>query len=441
MNTYTRASDAVSFSSRFIPLGAKIGHMCSRIRFQLGGAILIGVIAPIIARNYFEMFPDQLLNYQNSVLGTLASVLIGYMMYRKVSALPGAGTFMNILPAFLSSYTMVAAVFFAIRLGYSRSQFLMSFLLVLAWFYAFSAIRAAFAKRRYLLVASQSGYADQHIRGLDCVITNDIAQAEEHADLPIIVDFSSAEISEDWERYLAEQAISGRQVFNSRQILESIQGRVMVRHLSENSFGHLAPDSIFAPAKRYLDLISATLVLIALSPMLAILGLLIKMESKGPAIFRQTRIGFRGEKFTMYKFRSMREKTPEELRQRESDITKDDDDRITKIGQFIRLTRLDELPQLINIIRGEMSWIGPRPETVALSEWYEKEIPFYRYRHIVRPGITGWAQINQGHVASIGDVKTKLEYDFFYVKYFSLWTDILILVQTVRVMISGSGAR
>ena len=95
----------------------------------------------------------------------------------------------------------------------------------------------------------------------------------------------------------------------------------------------------------------------------------------------------------------------------------------------------------MNILLGQMSWIGPRPETIKLSEWYEREIPFYRYRHIVRPGITGWAQVKQGHVTSVNDVRRKLEYDFYYVKHFSLWTDVLIVIQTVKVMLTGFGAK
>ena len=441
MNTISSTTNAIDLVQSEVSFKEKVGNMLSRIRFQLGGAILAGVIAPIIARNYFERFPDLLLNYQNSVIGTVVAVLLGYMMFRKVSALPGAGTFVNILPAFLTSYGIVAATFFALRLGYSRSQFLVSFVLIIAWFYVFSAIRARFSKTRYILVTSKSVKPEQKIKGVHWVVTNEIERAKEYPNLPIVVDFSSADITKDWERYLADEAISGRQVFNSKQILESARGRVTVRHLSENSFGHLAPDSLYAPAKRYFDLLIATLALIGLSPLLLALALLVKAESKGPAIFKQTRIGFRGDKFTMYKFRTMREKTAAELNQLDSDITKDDDDRITRFGSVMRKTRLDELPQIINIIRGEMSWIGPRPETETLSSWYEKEIPFYRYRHIVRPGITGWAQVNQGHVAGIGDVKTKLEYDFFYVKYFSLWTDILILVRSVRVVLTGKGAR
>ena len=107
----------------------------------------------------------------------------------------------------------------------------------------------------------------------------------------------------------------------------------------------------------------------------------------------------------------------------------------------MRRSRIDELPQIINIIRGEMSWIGPRPEAVQLSEWYEDEIPFYRYRHIVRPGITGWAQVNQGHVAEINDVNIKLHYDFYYIKFFSFWLDVLITIRTIGIMLTGFGAK
>jgi lipopolysaccharide/colanic/teichoic acid biosynthesis glycosyltransferase len=104
-------------------------------------------------------------------------------------------------------------------------------------------------------------------------------------------------------------------------------------------------------------------------------------------------------------------------------------------------SRIDELPQLFNVLKGEMSWIGPRPEAIALSEWYEAELPFYSYRHIVRPGITGWAQINQGHVTNLDDIRAKLQYDFYYIKNFSYWLDLLIVFRTIVVMASGFGAR
>jgi lipopolysaccharide/colanic/teichoic acid biosynthesis glycosyltransferase len=126
---------------------------------------------------------------------------------------------------------------------------------------------------------------------------------------------------------------------------------------------------------------------------------------------------------------------------RESAITRDGDDRITRVGRVLRNLRLDEIPQVFNILKFEMSWIGPRPEAEVLSTWYASELPFYPYRHVVKPGISGWAQVNQGHVASMDEVHRKLQYDFYYIKYFSPWLDLLILVRTIRTMLTGDGAK
>jgi lipopolysaccharide/colanic/teichoic acid biosynthesis glycosyltransferase len=118
-----------------------------------------------------------------------------------------------------------------------------------------------------------------------------------------------------------------------------------------------------------------------------------------------------------------------------------DDKRITRVGRVLRDYRLDELPQIINILRGEMSWIGPRPEAVALAEWYEREVPFYVYRHIVRPGLSGWAQVHQGNVAAVDAARLKLEYDFFYIKHYSFWLDVVIVVKTLRTIFTRFGSR
>ena len=121
--------------------------------------------------------------------------------------------------------------------------------------------------------------------------------------------------------------------------------------------------------------------------------------------------------------------------------TVDHDPRITRIGRLIRKYRIDELPQIFNILRGEMSWIGPRPEAVDLAEWYERDIPFYAYRHAVRPGITGWAQTNQGNVAEIDAATAKLHYDFYYIKHFSPSLDLLIALKTIKTILTGFGSR
>ena len=140
-------------------------------------------------------------------------------------------------------------------------------------------------------------------------------------------------------------------------------------------------------------------------------ALLVKLDSPGPALFTQQRITKGGSKFTIYKFRTMTAGAAAPLSRNDA-MTRDHDPRITRLGAFLRKSRIDELPQILNILKGEMSWIGPRPEAAPLAEWYESQLPFYQYRHIVPPGITGWAQVNQGHVTDPDDVLDKLHYDF-----------------------------
>jgi lipopolysaccharide/colanic/teichoic acid biosynthesis glycosyltransferase len=216
---------------------------------------------------------------------------------------------------------------------------------------------------------------------------------------------------------------------------------VQIQHLSENSFGSLAPARAYMAVKHLGDfLFAAVLLPLALPAMLAC-ATAIRIGDGRPVLFRQKRVGRGGREFTVYKFRTMRLVGDLDPNDRRAAMTGEDDVRITRLGGFLRRARLDELPQLWNIIRGEMSFIGPRPEAQILSSWYTKEIPFYRYRHVVRPGISGWAQVNQGHVAEVEEVHRKLQYDFFYVKYFSPWLDVLILFKTVKTMLSGFGAR
>jgi lipopolysaccharide/colanic/teichoic acid biosynthesis glycosyltransferase len=249
-----------------------------------------------------------------------------------------------------------------------------------------------------------------------------------------------ADIPDDWERFLADRALAGTLVMHYKQMEESLTGRVAIDHMSENNLGSLIPGIVYAKVKRLWDLIVTILALPLLLPFLGIVAALIKLDSPGPVFFRQERMGYRGHPFRMYKFRSMRH-GDDAADAREAAMTRDADDRVTRIGRTIRRYRIDELPQVLNILKGEMSWIGPRPEAVPLSLWYEAELPFYRYRHIVRPGITGWAQVKQGHVADVGDVLWKLQYDFYYIKNFSFWLDILIVAGTIRTVLSGFGAR
>jgi len=246
-----------------------------------------------------------------------------------------------------------------------------------------------------------------------------------------------------WERLFAQAALAGVPVYHYRQIAEMQTGQVKISHLSENDLGSLIPNVSFVAIKRLLDVLTALMLLPLCLPAFALIALLIKLDSPGSAFFVQERVGFRGTTFRMIKFRTMRERRTRAGTEadREEAMTRTDDNRITRIGAFLRKTRVDELPQIFNVLTGEMSFIGPRPEARSLAEWYEAELPFYSYRHIVRPGITGWAQVNQGHVTDVTDVLGKLRYDFYYIKNISLWLDLLVALKTIRVIVTGLGAK
>ena len=209
--------------------------------------------------------------------------------------------------------------------------------------------------------------------------------------------------------------------------------------MSENSFGSLVPARGYFYLKSAADFVFALLVLPLALTLMAASAIAIRLDSPGPVFFSQKRIGHAGRPITIYKFRTMHRVEVDD--ERTAAMTKDKDGRITRVGHFLRKLRIDELPQIINILRWEMSWIGPRPEAQVLSVWYTSEIPFYRYRHVVKPGISGWAQVNQGHVAEIGEVHAKLHYDFYYIKYFSPWLDVLIFFRTIKTVLTGFGSR
>lgn len=247
----------------------------------------------------------------------------------------------------------------------------------------------------------------------------------------------------EWERLFAKAALRGIPVYHYRQIMEQETGQVRIDRLSENVLGSLIPNLSYMKLKRAVDVVSVIFLAPLLVPLMALIATAVRLDSKGPVLFIQDRMGFRGEVFRMVKFRTMNERYVKESAGalRLDAMTLSDDDRITRIGRWLRKVRIDELPQTWNILKGEMSWIGPRPEAISLSDWYESEIPFYSYRHIVRPGVTGWAQVNQGHVTDINDITAKLRYDFYYVKNISHWLDILIALKTIRVILGGIGAK
>jgi exopolysaccharide biosynthesis polyprenyl glycosylphosphotransferase len=175
-----------------------------------------------------------------------------------------------------------------------------------------------------------------------------------------------------------------------------------------------------------------------MAPVFALIALAIRLNSKGQVFYRQERVGENGKVFTLYKFRTM----VEDAEQHSGPAwASKDDPRITRVGFWLRKCRIDELPQLINVLRGEMSFVGPRPERPCFIEQLQARIPYYAQRHTVKPGITGWAQVRYRYGATVEDALEKLQYDLYYIKNLSIFLDLVIMVETFRVVLFGKGAR
>lgn len=423
--------------------GMRLPLLFSSLRVQLVLCLLVGVALPVFLyfRDDLSALADNRAAWNSTLCATLAT-MAGVIAIRKLAEFPGTIGASYIFPAFAASYGVAMAAILLVRAPYSGTLLSISFAFNLIVRFAIGAMEKRGNRGVYFLVPG--GDIDR-IRG-----EMDVASVV--LDQPVLPNVPDAVIvadlhhdhSPEWERTFAVAALNGIGVHHYKHVWEAQTGKVRIEHLSENSFGSLIPSNSYAKTKRAID-IALTLILIPfLFLPLLLTALLIRMDSRGSVFFSQERMGYRGRSFRVLKFRTMRDSALEGADAADSvdqAITRHGDERITRIGRFLRRTRIDELPQIVNILRGEMSWIGPRPEALPLSEWYEREIPFYSYRHIVRPGITGWAQVNQGHVAGISEVHDKLRFDFYYIKNFSMWIDLVVLFKTVLVVIRGFGAK
>jgi sugar transferase (PEP-CTERM system associated) len=239
---------------------------------------------------------------------------------------------------------------------------------------------------------------------------------------------------------LLQAKLAGVRVEDAATTYERMTGKILVDNLKPSwlifSDGFQASRATRL-AKRLFDVTGALAGIVIAGPIMLLTALAIRLESSGPVLYCQERVGENGRLFTLCKFRSMRldaeNGTPV--------WAKDHDERVTHVGRFIRLTRLDELPQFWNVLRGEMSFVGPRPERPFFVAQLAQEIPFYMARHAVKPGVTGWAQVRYRYGASVEDALEKLRYDLYYMKHLSLFFDLTILVDTVKVMVCRKGAQ
>ncbi|MER8370167.1 sugar transferase [Mesorhizobium sp. M1378] len=413
-------------------------HLLLRMRFQLLGGLTFAILLPALLRLSFDQQAIWSSNMQVTIFAAFVAHTTGYLFYKRIGNFPGVAAAGYILPTFALTYGLVFATIFFFRFDYSRFQAAASFIQSTLWYFGLSLATRRLDAHRLAIIPGGDVNRLESIAGVSWHKIQSPNTVVEYA-TGVVADLR-ADLSDEWERYIADRALSGTPVYHVKQISESLTGRVEIEHLSENTLGSLNPNQAYLKIKQAVDWGSALFVLVVFSPLLLFVAVAVKIDSPGPALFRQKRMGYRGHPYEVYKFRTMK-LSDTAVDEKEAAITKAGDTRITRLGQLLRKSRIDELPQAFNILRGEMSWIGPRPEALVLSKWYEAELPFYRYRHIVRPGITGWAQVNQGHVAAVDDVLEKLHYDFYYIKNFSPWLDVLIVFRTIRTMLTGFGAR
>lgn len=242
---------------------------------------------------------------------------------------------------------------------------------------------------------------------------------------------------------MLQAKMKGIEVIDMAVCYEQLAGRIPVRYLRDEWLlcaegFHLVSKRITQKIKRITDIVFSAFLLLLTFPLCAITALAIAAESRGPVFYKQQRVGWNGRIFEIFKFRSMRSDAEAAGR---PVWASEDDPRITHVGKIIRALRIDEIPQIINIFKGDMSLIGPRPERPEFVMELEKEIPYYSLRHSVPPGITGWAQVNYPYGASIEDTIRKLEYDLYYIKNMSYYLDIKICLLTIGVVLFGHGAR
>ena len=241
-------------------------------------------------------------------------------------------------------------------------------------------------------------------------------------------------------RELLDLRLRGVVIEDTSELMERLLGRLPLDGLNPSTLIFTHGFNVKAShqlVRRLISMIISFIGLVVCLPLIPFIILAVRLSSPGPALFRQTRVGLHGRPFSLLKFRTMRQ----DAETNGAVWATRNDSRVTPLGKFMRRTRLDEIPQLWNVLRGEMGFVGPRPERPEFVQWLTREIPFYELRHIVRPGLTGWAQVRYQYGASLEETKRKLEYDLYYIKHVSLGLYLLIIFETIKTIVLGRGAQ
>ena len=419
------------------PLNTRRSIASSAI-FLFGFALVVFLPAWI---HWGELMPwrEDFPHHRQFIISTIISCgaySISFFLIDKFKHFPNTHALSLAFPIIITSWVFSSIILTILHENnYSRKLLLYSLLITITWVLFDYYLTRRTTKTRLAIIPF--GRATALIEA-----SSDSLTIQESANISldnfdaIAVDLHASDMPAKWQQILTKSALMGIPIFSVQQIIENKTGRIQVDHLSENFF---SPNfsRFYTNLKTPLEISTIIITAPIWLAILLITSFFITIESAGPIFYTQNRIGKGGRIFRIYKLRSMfidSEKNGPKFASK-------NDARVTRVGKFIRKTRIDEIPQFFNILKGEMSLIGPRPEQPEFVQRFSEEIPFYSYRHIVKPGITGWAQVVHGYAADTKDTKVKMEYDFYYIKNFSLWIDLLIIAKTLRTILTGFGAR
>jgi len=415
---------------------ARLSNVLRRQRYQLGGALLFGLVLPFAIRfgwDGFRAFP----NHTHTMGMVLAGIVLSHFIIKEFARYPGESPLTVALPGASMGFGLVAFGIMSTHVGYSRGLLLWGYAATVSFYALVGFLKSRYFRQRLALVPSEGSGEITSIRRVDWMpLSAPIPMSAARLTQGIVADLS-ANLPPEWRNFVLACGTAGIPVFDSTRAREMMTGQVELTSLAHIGFDALLPHRAYQKAKSAADIAAAIALLPLALPVIGAAALAVRLETPGPAFFIQKRVGYRGRIFYCYKLRSMHAAAE----RAGPSFTTEADPRITRVGRFIRKYRIDELPQIFNILKGEMSWIGPRPEAVPLAEAYERSIPYYSFRHAVKPGISGWAAVRQGNVAEVDAATAKLRYDFFYIKNLSLSLDALIVAKTVWTMITGFGAK
>lgn len=405
-------------------------------RFVLGAAlVLVGTCTELLHLLCDVAVPTMSVGnliVEPALVAVLAAVLVGHLSLASITGLPLVSVRGVIISTFAVSFGGEHFLLQLLGVDVDFAHLLAGFAATLGWYLIVAWLRSRHVKPVMALV----GVSRDAVASLPGNVQWQLLERPElrgHV-TGLVVD-PHASLGLEWSRFITQLVLDGVPVYHRSHLEEGLTGKVRFTHTAENDFGALLPSLAYLRVKRGIDLLGVALALPLVLPIMLAAALAIRLDGPGPVIFAQRRMGHRGRPFTCYKLRTMTAGHAGPA------YTVEGDARITRVGRYLRKWRIDELPQIWNVARGDMSWIGPRPEALELALDYAAKIPFYDYRHAVRPGITGWAAVHQGNVGEVEAAREKLEYDFFYIRYFSLSLDFLTALKTIQTIASGFGSR